>query len=157
MEIRSRAGFPAGTLSNFSPHAFELDGVQIASMEGFLQSLKFENPHEQAEVCKLVGSSAKKRGRAKPLLWSQQTFYWKGAAFKRDSVEYQELLDRAYSALCSQSEEFRRALLATGDAALKHSMGRTKACETVLTKAEFCSRLIKLRRELQDQKGLLQF
>jgi len=40
MDIKSGVGYPASSLSNFSPHPFVLDGVQIASMEGFLQSLK---------------------------------------------------------------------------------------------------------------------
>lgn len=38
MDIKSGCGYPASSLSNFSPHPFELDGVQIASMEGFLQT-----------------------------------------------------------------------------------------------------------------------
>jgi predicted NAD-dependent protein-ADP-ribosyltransferase YbiA (DUF1768 family) len=36
MDIGSSNGFPAGTLSNFSPHPFVIDGVECNSMEGFL-------------------------------------------------------------------------------------------------------------------------
>lgn len=43
MDIGSGKGYPSSALSNFSPHPFVLDGVEIASMEGFLQSLKFSN------------------------------------------------------------------------------------------------------------------
>ena len=43
MDIGSKSGYPAGALSNFSPHPFEIDGVKCNSMEGFLQGLKFES------------------------------------------------------------------------------------------------------------------
>ena len=54
MDIGSGNGFPCDALSNFAPHPFVIDGVECASMEGFLQSLKFSNPDIQKEVCKLV-------------------------------------------------------------------------------------------------------
>ena len=38
MDIGSGSGYPSSTLSNFAPHAFTIDGVECASMEGFLQS-----------------------------------------------------------------------------------------------------------------------
>ena len=47
MDIGSKSGYPAGALSNFSPHPFILDGVQCNSMEGFLQGLKFESKEMQ--------------------------------------------------------------------------------------------------------------
>ena len=45
-----------------------------------------------------------------------------------------------------QNESFRKALLASGDSVLTHSMGSNKESETVLTEREFCSRLMRLRR-----------
>jgi hypothetical protein len=117
-------------------------------MEGFLQSLKFKEPEMQKEICKLVGYGAKKRGYGKN--WQQsQTLYWMGVEYKRDSDEYQELLDRAYDAL-SENESFKKALLLTGDSNLTHSIGRVKKNETVLTRQEFCSRLMKIRTRLQQ-------
>ena len=65
MDIGSGSGFPSGTLSNFAPHPFVIDGVECNSMEGFLQSLKFSNPEMQAEVCKLVGKAAKFKAKRK--------------------------------------------------------------------------------------------
>lgn len=41
MDIGSGTGYPSAALSNFAPHSFVIDGVECASMEGFLQSLKF--------------------------------------------------------------------------------------------------------------------
>ena len=148
MDIGSDKGYPSAALSNFAPHPFVIDGVECASMEGFLQSLKFSNPEMQKEVCKLVGKAAKFKGKKKK--WFRtQTLFWQGKEMKRDSQEYQDLLDRAYEAL-SQNEGFKRALLATGDATLTHSIGKQKITETVLTTREFCSRLTKLRQKLKE-------
>jgi hypothetical protein len=43
------------------------------------------------------------------------------------------------------SESFRNAFLASGDAVLKHSIGKNKINETVLTTREFCGILSALR------------
>lgn len=146
MDIGSGTGFPSASLSNFAPHAFVIDGVECASMEGFLQSLKFSNPEMQKEVCKLVGKAAKFKGKKKKW-WKTQTLFWQGQSFKRDSQEYQELLDRAFDAL-SQNSSFQKALLATKGATLTHSIGKTKITETVLTTQEFISRLNRIRNKL---------
>lgn len=147
MDIGSKAGYPASALSNFAPHKFIFDGVECASMEGFLQLLKFKSPEMQKEVCKLVGKAAKFKGKHKN--WRvTQTLYWKGKEYKRDSDEYQELLDNAYISLFNQSESFRNALKATGSSSITHSIGKNKINETVLTQTEFCSRLLKLRNWL---------
>lgn len=151
MDIGSGSGFPAANLSNFSPHPFIFDGVECMSMEGLLQSFKFKDFEMQKEVCKLVGKAAKFKGKKKKW-WKTQTLYWKNQEFKRDSKEYQILLDRAFEAL-SQNTSFQKALLATGNANLTHSIGKNKITETVLTQKEFCSRLLKIREELQHKKG----
>ena len=54
------------------------------------------------------------------------------------------MLDRAYTELY-KNKKFKAALKAAGKAVLKHSIGRIKESETVLTRKEFCSRLMKLR------------
>ena len=143
MDIGSGKGYPSSALSNFAPHPFVLDDIPCNSMEGFLQSLKFSNPDMQKEVCLLVGKQAKFKGKDKKW-WKTQILYWKGVAFDRDSFLYQELLDRAYKAL-SENEGFRRALMATGNSALTHSLGKSDPKRTVLTAREFCSRLEILR------------
>lgn len=148
MDIGSGTGFPSATLSNFAPHPFVIDGVECNSMEGFLQSLKFSNPEMQKEVCKLVGKAAKFKGKKKKW-WRTQTLHWQGVEIARDSQEYQDLLDRAFNAL-AQNSGFRAALLATGNAVLTHSIGKNKITETVLTRQEFCSRLMKIRAQLRS-------
>ena len=150
MNIMSKSAYPAGKLTNFAPNGFELDGVRIASMEGFLQGLKFKNPLMQEHICTLVGKKAKFAGAKK--MWRRtQTLWWRGEPYKREGPEYQALLDRAYDAL-AKNEKFRKALLATGNATLEHSIGRTKKTETVLTRAEFCGRLMSLRGRMQRRE-----
>lgn len=150
MDIGSGAGYPSASLSNFAPHPFVIDGVECASMEGFLQSLKFESVEMQTYVCTLVGKAAKFKGKKKK--WFQtQTLYWRGVAIKRDSDEYQQLLDRAYDAL-NENEGFRKALEATGNATLTHSIGKNNIRETVLTTREFCSRLTRLREQNREKR-----
>lgn len=144
MDIGSTNGYPSAALSNFAPHPFIFDGVEIASMEGFLQSLKFKNSEMQKHVCTLVGRAAKFKGKDKKW-YKEQKLYWQDQEFKRDSKEYQILLNRAYNALYQQNEGFRKALEASKPGILTHSIGKTKENETVLTQSEFCGRLMKLR------------
>ena len=151
MDIGSKHGYPASTLSNFSPHPFEFDGVPVASMEGLLQAFKFDKPHIQAEVCKLVGFAAKKRGKDRNHHWWQrQTLWWNGVEYDRHGKEYQQLLDRAYERMAAMNPGFRKALLATGDAVLTHSIGSSDPKHTVLTEREFCRRLTRLREGLKS-------
>lgn len=147
MDIGSKTGYPAAALSNFSPHPFIFDGVQINSMEGFLQALKFSNFEMQKEVCKLVGVKSKFKGKKKNRRVSQ-ILYWNNIEYKRDSNEYQELLDKAYNAMFEQSDSFRRVLKASEGANFTHSIGKNKQNETVLTNNEFISRLNTLRSKL---------
>ena len=144
MDIKAGNPYPAGALSNFAPHPFVFRDVQVSSMEGFLQSLKFKEPDMQKHICTLVGKKAKYTGKNKPW-YKTQTLWWNGNPIKRDSQEYQDLLDEAYNAMFDQNEKARKALLATGNAVLKHSIGRRKINETVLTQKEFCSRLTDIR------------
>lgn len=147
MDIGSGKGYPSAALSNFAPHPFVFNGVECGSMEGLLQSFKFSNPEMQKEICKLIGKKAKFAGKKKKW-WKTQILYWQGKEYKRDSEEYQELLDKAFEAL-SKNEAFKKALLATGNSTLTHSMGKTKIETTVLTSREFCSRLMKIREQLR--------
>lgn len=153
MDIGSKHGYPSSALSNFAPHPFVFDEIPINSMEGFLQSLKFKNPEMQKEICKLVGYSAKKSGKEKKW-WKTQTLYWEDKEIDRQSDEYQILLDRAYMALMEQSDSFRRALLASGDAVLTHNIGRSNSKETILTRSEFCGRLMRLREILKKKNNV---
>lgn len=149
MDISSGSGWPAASLSNFSPHPFTVRGEECASMEGFLQSLKFADDNMARHVRTLVGKQAKFKGKKKRW-WRTGELHWLGEPFDRYGEFYQELLDDAFEALFTQNTKARRALLATCDATLTHSIGSRKASETVLTTAEFCGRLTSIRTRLRN-------
>lgn len=148
MDIRSGGGYPSSALSNFAPHPFVIDGVECSSMEGFLQATKFKNPDMQRAVCKLVGRAAKRKGQNKKW-WKTQTLWWQGKGIPRHGEAYQDLLDKAFLAL-AENGKFRKALVASGNAVLTHSIGKSNQHRTILTKSEFCGRLTRLRGQLKD-------
>ena len=153
MDIKLGNPYPSGTLSNLAPHPFEFRGFECASMEGLLQGLQVKNPEMQAQTCTLVGHAARLAGKNKKWFKSQ-TLWWQGEAIKRDSNEYQELLDEAYESLFYQNTKARKALLATNKATLKHSIGKRKINETILTQKEFCSRLMTIRDKMSAEDFL---
>ena len=75
MDIRSSGSYPGSELSNFAPHRFWLDGVECGSMEGLLQSLKFEEVPLQAKIRKMVGKDAKRRGGARTQTGRNSRYY----------------------------------------------------------------------------------
>lgn len=142
MDVGSRNSYPAGKLSNFTAFQFEFDGVQCASMEGLLQSFKFENIESQRITCGLTGFAAKKKGSGRNKEWkSKQTLWWNGKSYSRKSKEYQDLLNRAYNALY-ENDKFRKTLEDAGPKTIfTHSIGKNNKKETVLTESEFCKRI----------------
>ena len=146
MDIGSNNSYPAGALSNFTARTFVFDGIVCASMEGLLQAFKFENINSQMSPGGLIGFAAKKKGSNRNKRWkSMQTLWWNLRPYKRNSKEYQELLDRAYNTMYEQSESLRKQLKDAGNSIFTHSIGRNDEKETVLTEREFCSRMQKLK------------
>lgn len=146
MDISSNNSYPATALSNFAPHEFEIDGIKCASMEGFLQSLKFKDVEIQKYVCTLIGKKAKFKGKKKKW-YTNQTLFWQGQPIKRNSEEYQNLLKRAYLSMC-KNDSFKKAIIASGNATFTHSIGKNKITETVLTEREFVSLLNMCRKHI---------
>ncbi|NTU99201.1 hypothetical protein HGA64_04330 [Candidatus Falkowbacteria bacterium] len=147
MEIKWRLPYPAGAVTNFATYFFFFDDVLCASMEGFLQSLLTEDQELQEQVCMLTDIEAKKFGLERIEAWRRgnHMLYWRGKAYDRHGYEYQKLLDRAYMALFTQNESYRKALWDTGTEVLTHSIGVKDPNEDIMTEEELCSRLIKLR------------
>ena len=155
MDVGSRGSYPANALSNFSAHAFVIDEIACASMEGFLQSIKFKSVDMQKVICTYIGFGAKKAGSKKN--WQEkQTLWWKGVPINRHSDRYQQLITRAYDCMFDQCESFRNALKAAGkNAVFTHSMGSSNESATVLTEREFCSQLMRLKRKLSNEERIL--
>lgn len=131
-------------LSNLADKPFIFDHERIRSLECVLQSIKIMDSTEQSLYFDRPGSWCKKFGRKIP--WDQcRILWWKGNPMDRDGEEYQDFLDRLYGACFAQCEEFRRALIATGDQELLHSIGTADPEFTILTRDEFLTRLYILR------------
>lgn len=137
--------YPEAELSNFYPHAFVVDGVECASMEGFLQSLKHRRASAQMKICRLVGGDAKDAGAKKRLWRWLGRVWWQGRAYRRDSAELYALVRRAYSELYRQNGGFRDALNSTRGATLTHDIGSHDPRKTILTEEEFISHLVAVR------------
>ena len=139
-------------LSNLCSNRFRLDGVECQSMEGFLQSLKYEDPNRQRQICSMKGRNAKRQSTT---IWqTDQVVWWKGRAIDRQSEDYQELLRRAYQAMFDQNDRFRAALMASRGRRLYHSQGNTDSYRTILTEQEFCTILTEIREayDLRDKQ-----
>ncbi len=147
IDIYSKGEYPANILSNFYPNGFVFDGVECASMEGFLQSLKFRNVEKQRAVCGTVGNDAKIAG-SKKFLWKLTgNLYWNGRRYKRKSKEFDDLRYSAYEALLD-NETFRAALSSAKGKTLTHSIGKHDKRITILTEEEFIGYLNKLIEKL---------
>ena len=136
IDIYSKGEYPANVLSNFYPNSFTFDGVKCASMEGFLQSLKYRNIEKQKTVCAMVGKEAKVAGNKKFLWKLTGNLYWNGRRYKRNSGAFNDLQYNAYKALLA-NEVFRAALESVNGRELKHSIGKHKKRTTILTEDEF--------------------
>lgn len=147
IDIYSKGEYPANILSNFYPNKFIFDGIECASMEGFLQSLKVKNAKKQEQMCSLIGIEAKKIGKYRFIWKVTGSVYWRGKKYKRDSFEFRDLIKKAYDAMYKENGGFREALLATKGKELKHSIGKHNPRKTILTEEEFVGCLNALRNE----------
>jgi hypothetical protein len=112
-------------------------------MEGFLQSLKYQDKDKQRQICQMKGGNARKRSINS---WqTDQIVWWQGQPIDRQSDDYQTLLHRAYQALFEQNERFKAALMTTRGITLTHTTGETNPYKTILTASEFCQILIEIR------------
>ncbi len=150
IDIHSKGEYPANVLSNFYPNEFEFDGVKCASMEGFLQSLKFKNKSRQIKVCSLVGIEAKNAGKRKWLWKITGNVYWNGVKIKRSSTAFTALIMRAYSRLLSNTTFFL-ALKESKGHEIIHSIGKHDKKKTILTEEEFVGVLKEFRKTISSK------
>lgn len=153
VDISSKSEFPINMLSNFASNSFTLDGVNIASMEGFLQSLKYKDTDAQRRICALTGNEAKKAGKRHNFWKITQVLYWNGNKINRYSSNYTNLITRAYDAMAESNPVFVKILLSTGYKVLVHSVGKEHKWQTVLTEDEFKEeQLVRLRIKYREAK-----
>lgn len=143
----------ARKLSNFYPHRFYFE-FEFSCFEAFIQCLKFSDPDEQMAVAQMDAKAAKAAGQVQHWQENGGWLYWKGETVYRYGREYQQLLDRAYDALC-ENAEFADALRRSKGRFLIHTIGKKRRKDTVLTAFEFCSILMRKRRMLLSQRKMM--
>ena len=150
VDICLKNAYPAYALSNLCNNDFCFDGIACVSMEGFLQSLKYKDIDRQKLICGMPGKEAKKMSVSD---WQEdQILWWKGQKIERHSGVFVKLLSRAYQAMFSQNERFRKALLSTTGKKLYHSQGGHDCYKDILTEQEFCDILTELRAKYEKEE-----
>lgn len=153
INVASSAGWPGNVISNFAATPFVIDEVKCASAEGFIQALKFASPEMQRYICGLVGRAAKLAGKkATSRIKRKQKVWWQGQEFGFRSDGHFELIERSLREKFTQSDRARRAILATRDATLSHSVGHSESPYTSLPAREFLRMLHKIRAELLENQ-----
>ena len=151
-DISDERGYPYGMLDPSAPVRFEIDGVRCASLQGFLECLKFDKVADQKNISKYVGKSAIKRGQNKDNPGNQKAdriLYWQGESFKRNGKEFDDLMHRVFREM-AQNANYQKALLLTEKHDLSHSKGKSFKKDTLLTKNELTKYLKDLRTELME-------
>lgn len=134
----------AKRLSNFSPDPFVLDGVRLASVEGFIQGTKFpENDPCRKRAFQSVGREAKRFGRDA----ERKFVWWQGQTILYGSREHHHLIERAIRAKFEQNLEALKALIATKEMTLTHDLGHPEPPNTSLPAKVFCDILTRIREE----------
>lgn len=144
LDIHSGLPGDAAVLSNLYMKPFIMDNVTYMSLEGFLQSLRFEYATDANRVAMLCGVEAKMAGRNKPI--REDRLWYKGEPFNRHSKWYQKLLERAFMCCFAQNTMFQCAISNTRDMVLTHTIGKDDPTQTILTNSEFIGLLMGLRK-----------
>lgn len=140
------------TLSNLYPYEFDFRGFHLKSLESFFQGLKFKNPEIQKLIFSYSGTDAYHIQAASDYNWKETGYiYWQGQAVKRDSAEYDLLVDEAYISM-AQNPLYRQALKNVTKP-LIHSMGKASKEETLLTRYEFEKQINCLSAFLKQLSG----
>lgn len=123
-------------LSNLFPYEFEFKGCKLNSIECFFQGIKFPNKDLQKKIFKYSGKEALVLQKSSDYNWKETGIvYWQGKEIKRDSKEYDELIDELY--ISAIQNEFYRNAIKNCNLPIIHAIGETDKKETVFTRYEF--------------------
>lgn len=153
INIYSRsADWRARRLSNFSADEFVIDGETIASVEGFIQGIKFpEDDSRRRQAFQCVGVGAKRLGQKAPRLGY---VWWKGKQIVFGSDEHRCLIISAIRAKFKQNREALDALLNTENEELVHTTSRPEPQNPSIPTSLFCKILMEIREEQRNQKRI---
>ena len=134
----------AYALANFPLFPFMLDGIVLASVEGFVQGIKFPPDHPSRDLAFLSHSQAAKRcGEAAERIH----VWWKDEVLDYGAHEHHRLIARGIRAKFSFNEGLQIAMRATEGMRLVHELD-PESPTTSLPATVFCRILTDLRQEL---------
>lgn len=132
----SLSGMYSKLLSNLFPYEFIFKGHKLNSIECFFQGIKFRDKELQKELFKYSGKEVLVLQKASDYNWKESGIvYWQGMPIKRDSKDYEQLVDELY--ISAIQNEFYRNVIKNCDLPIIHAMGREEKTETVFTRYEF--------------------
>ncbi len=138
-------------LSNLFPYEISFKGKKLSSIETFFQGIKFKDVDMQNYVFKYSGLDSNNIKVASDFDWKETgIIYWQGMAIKRDSKEYDDLVDELYISAI-QNPLYRNALKNCKKDII-HSIGEKEKSETVFTRYEFEYQLNCLKAFVQMKK-----
>lgn len=149
LNIRSDSDdWRARCLSNFSKHSFFIDGERMASVEGFIQGIKFPEMNcVRQQAFQSVGIEAKRLGKkaAGNFVW------WKNRIIKYGSAKHHKLIKKAICCKFNQNEDAMKTLLETDGFVLVHDVGHPDSPKTSLPADVFCKILANIREKAINQ------
>ena len=123
-------------LSNLFPYTFKFKGYKLHSIESFFQAIKFPSIKMQKKLYKYSGKEALVLKETTDYDWQKEGYiYFKGRKIKRDSIEYDDLLDELY--ISAIQNPFYRNAIKKCPLPIIHAIGETNKNETVFTRYEF--------------------
>lgn len=123
-------------LSNLFHYEFVFRGKKLNSIEGFFQGIKFKDKTMQDFVLRYTGLDSNNIKVASDYDWKESgVIYWQGKPIKRDSEEYDDLIDELY--ISAIQNPLYRNVLKNCDKDVIHSIGSIEKKETVFTRYEF--------------------
>lgn len=132
-------------LSNFCLSPFVFDGVLLASVEGFIQGIKFRPGHAlREEAFVSSGFDAKKFDS----FADRSGAFWQGRRFDYGSAQHHKLIERAIRARIAQNVGLQAVLITTGHVVLVHETGAPEPPTTSLPATVFCAILTAIREYL---------
>lgn len=129
-------GAYAKVLSNLFHYEFEFRGKKLHSIESFFQGIKFKDKNIQDLIFEYSGMDSNCIKVASDYDWTENGIvYWQGEPIKRDSEEYDNIVDELY--ISAIQNPLYRGVLKNCNKDIIHSMGAENKSETVFTRYEF--------------------
>lgn len=149
---RNRGDY-AQMLSNLFPYTFKFRGKKLQSIENFFQGIKFKDKKVQNYVFTYYGTQAVHIKAATDYDWKKSgLIYWQGKEIKRDSKEYEMLVDELY--ISAIQNPIYRGILSNCNKFIIHSIGENNKKDTTFTRYEFEFELNCLKDFIQTKKGV---